>query len=272
MLCFEGVYLRYRPQLRPSLADVSVTVPGGSAVGVVGRTGAGKSTLLAAAFRLVQLEAGTISLDGVNLASLPLQKARQAMGVIPQNPILFSGSLRYNLDPMGVCDDQELWAVLERTHMKGAIGKVANGLDAVVSANGENWSVGERQLLCLARALLLRAPVLWMDEATAAVDVHTDQLIQATIRGEVGRRTLITIAHRLQTIMGYTYVLGMAQGRVVEFDSPRNLLNHSSSLLASLVKESGTANQLRAQANAPSWPMIPIAAGTSDAWIGRVCC
>jgi len=229
---------------------VSLHIPGGSSVGVIGRTGAGKSSLLAAVFRLVPLEAGTICVDGQDLAQVQLHAARRAMAIIPQDPVLFKGTVRFNLDPTGKHSDEHIWATLERAKMRGPVQQLEGGLEEMVDENGENWSVGERQLLCLARALLQQARVMWMDEATAAVDMHTDSLIQESVRAEAGRCTLITIAHRLRTIIAYDMVVGMAKGRIVEHGKPAELLQNPKSLLASLVEETGedAAAQLTAMA------------------------
>jgi ABC-type multidrug transport system fused ATPase/permease subunit len=277
-LVISELRLRYRPGLPLAADGVSFTCEGGSRVGVIGRTGAGKSTLLTALFRLVEPESGTITIDGVDICGLPLASLRRAISIIPQDPLLFSGPLRANLDPNGDYTDQELLETLLRCNMRDAVlGNVPHwsparstrgvseaaakaaaeaGLDAALSAEvgdgGSSWSVGERQLLCLARAMLRRARVLCLDEATAAVDMHTDARIQNVVREETLQHgtTLLTIAHRLHTVIDYDQIIEMAAGKCVGCGSAHELLGTPTSLLFSLVGEMDeeTARQLRSVA------------------------
>lgn len=267
---FFNVSLRYRPSLPLVLKNVSFVVPAGHKVGVVGRTGAGKSSLLVALLRLVDpLDAGHIYLDDVDIGQLGLHVLRASVAVIPQDPVLFSGSVRDNLDPFRRYSDIELNQALLRCHLlhpptettsssggaasssstssssaaapsssSGGAKKQSVSLDDVVTENGANFSVGQRQLLCIARALVGRSRVILMDEATAAVDVETDALIQQTIRQECRNATVLTIAHRLNTILDSDKVLVLEQGEVAEYDAPSALLAKGAeqSLFAQLVQ------------------------------------
>ncbi|KAJ4703009.1 ABC transporter C family member 2-like [Melia azedarach] len=239
---FEDVVLRYRPELPPVLHALSFTVSPSEKVGIVGRTGAGKSSMLNALFRIVELEKGKISIDGCDVAKFGLTDLRKVLSIIPQSPVLFSGTVRFNLDPFSEHNDADLWEALERAHLKDVIRKNSLGLDAEVSEGGENFSVGQRQLLSLARALLRRSKILVLDEATAAVDVRTDALIQRTIREEFKSCTMLIIAHRLNTIIDCDQILVLDAGQVLEHDTPETLLKKEESAFARMVQSTGPAN------------------------------
>ncbi|KAJ3259888.1 hypothetical protein HDU77_001608 [Chytriomyces hyalinus] len=210
------------------LDDITVHIPGGMKVGVVGRTGAGKSSLLQVLFRLVEPSpANSIHLDGISTSTLGLFDLRSRISIIPQEPFCFKGTLRYNLDPFGVYQDADLWSALESVEMKASVESMPEGLESPVAENGSNWSVGERQLICLARAILRNSKLIVLDEATSAVDMRTDALVQKAIRSSKGlfaSSTVLCIAHRLQTIIDFDRVLVLDYGRVVEFGSPHELL------------------------------------------------
>uniref|UniRef100_A0A8C6PLB0 Multidrug resistance-associated protein 1 n=1 Tax=Nothobranchius furzeri TaxID=105023 RepID=A0A8C6PLB0_NOTFU len=195
-----------------------------SEVGIVGRTGAGKSSLTLGLFRIIEAAEGHIFIDGVDIGKLGLHELRSRITIIPQDPVLFSGSLRMNLDPFNSYSDEEIWRALEFSHLKSFVSGLPDKLSHKCCEGGENLSVGQRQLLCLARALLRKTKVLVLDEATAAVDMETDKLIQSTIRSQFEDSTVLTIAHRLNTIMDYTRVLVLEKGQMVEFDSPSRLI------------------------------------------------
>jgi ATP-binding cassette subfamily C (CFTR/MRP) protein 1 len=218
--------LRYRPGLPLVLKGLDVTIEGGSRVGVIGRTGAGKSSVLLALLRLVEAEAdgGAVEIDGVDTARVGLEDVRGRLSIIPQEPILFSGTVRFNLDPTEKYSDDTCWQALRRAHVADHIQSLDGGLDAEVVDDGGNFSVGQRQLVCLARALLRNSKILLLDEATSAVDQATDKLIQSTIRTEFDGATVLTIAHRLDTIADYDKILVLGDGRVLEFGSPAALL------------------------------------------------
>ncbi|KAG8381914.1 hypothetical protein BUALT_Bualt05G0022300 [Buddleja alternifolia] len=239
---FEDVFLRYRPGLDPVLKGLSFTISPHQKVGIVGRTGAGKSSMLNALFRIVEIERGRILIDDFDIAKFGLTDVRKVLGIIPQSPVLFSGNVRFNLDPFGEHNDPDLWEALERAHLKDVIRRSPFGLDAEVLEGGENFSVGQRQLLSLARALLRRSKILVLDEATAAVDVRTDALIQKTIREEFKSCTMLTIAHRLNTIIDSDQILVLDSGQVVEYDTPENLLENEASAFCNMVQSTGPAN------------------------------
>lgn len=218
--------LRYRPGLPLVLSNVTLEIKPREKVGVVGRTGAGKSSMLLALMRLVELTEGSIFVDQVDISSVPLTTLRSRFSIIPQDPVLFTGSLRFNVDPFDTYSDDAVWSSLQRAHLGHFVShEFVGGIHGMVEENGGNLSQGQRQLLCLARALLRKSTVLLLDEATSAVDPVTDRLIQQTIRQEFKNSTILTIAHRLGTIMDYDKILVLDRGCVVEFDSPSALLN-----------------------------------------------
>ncbi|KAK7259662.1 hypothetical protein RIF29_25275 [Crotalaria pallida] len=239
---FEDVVLRYRPELPPVLHGLSFTVPPTEKVGIVGRTGAGKSSMLNALFRLVELQKGRIIIDGCDISKFGLADLRKVLTIIPQSPVLFSGTVRFNLDPFNEHNDADLWEALERAYLKDVIRRNPFGLDAQVSEGGDNFSVGQRQLLSLARALLRRSKVLVLDEATAAVDVRTDALIQKTIRQEFHSCTMLIIAHRLNTIIDCNRILLLDSGRVLEYSTPEELLLNEGSAFYKMVQSTGPEN------------------------------
>ena len=196
-----------------------------------GRTGAGKSSLVTALLRLVEINDGSIIIDGVDISKIGLNTLRSRISIIPQDPILFSGTIRSNLDPFNKFTDTQLWEGLRRCQLVPAI----SSLDDNVSENGGNYSVGQRQLLSLCRALLTRAKIIVMDEATASIDVENDALLQKSIRQEFIDSTCLVIAHRLNTILDSDKILVMDNGKVLEFDTPSNLLKDPSSSFSSLV-------------------------------------
>ncbi|GJP82054.1 hypothetical protein CLOP_g12179, partial [Closterium sp. NIES-67] len=235
----EGVTVRYRPGLEPVLQDVTFQLRGGEKCGVVGRTGAGKSTLMLAFFRLVQPTSGRILIDGVDTSFISLTRLRHSVMAIPQDPVLFGSSLRFNLDPFQQHPDAALWEALDAVQLRGMVGGLQRGLEASMSEFGDNFSVGQRQLVCLARAIVQRSPVVLMDEATANVDLATDALIQSTIRRQFAVSTVITIAHRLHTIIDAHKVLVLEQGRVVEFASPRQLVADKKGSFSRMLSDTG---------------------------------
>lgn len=247
-ITYENVTASYRPGLPPVLSDLSFTIQGGMSVGIVGRTGSGKSSLMLTLFRLIDQLAGRILIDGVDIASLGIDALRAQLAIIPQDPVLFSGSLRSNMDPEGSWPDHKLWEALQAVQLKDAVVKVG-GLDAKMEEGGDNLSVGQRQLFCLARALLQDAQILALDEATANVDSTTDALIQQTLKdctqGHLlggRRRTLLVIAHRINTIMDSDMLLVLSDGKLVEQGSPSELSQKPGGTFARLVQAAQQAH------------------------------
>ncbi|KAF9359122.1 hypothetical protein BGX34_008531 [Mortierella sp. NVP85] len=271
---FRNYSTRYREGLDLVIKNISFTVEPAEKVGIVGRTGAGKSSLTLALFRIIEAanshwakashngadldsdpskkdeiadlekvnveeDGGSIWIDGVDISTVGLTYLRQHLAIIPQDPTLFVGSVRENLDPFSELEDAQLWEALERAHLKEHITSLPGGLSFKVSQGGDNFSVGQRSLICLARALLRKTKILVLDEATAAVDVETDELIQKTIRKEFKDRTILTIAHRIKTVMDSDKILVLEKGRVEEYESPKTLLQRPESLFYSLALQAG---------------------------------
>ncbi|XP_069839782.1 multidrug resistance-associated protein 1-like isoform X2 [Dendropsophus ebraccatus] len=233
---FQNYGLRYRKDLELALKKVTASIQPGEKVGIVGRTGAGKSSLTLGLFRILEPATGAIHIDEKDISKLGLHELRSKITIIPQDPVLFCGSLRMNLDPFDSYSDEDIWTALELAHLKSFASGLPDGLNHICSEGGENLSVGQRQLVCLARALLRKTKILVLDEATAAVDLETDDLIQSTIRKEFQDCTVITIAHRLNTIMDYTRIVVFDKGEIVEFDTPSRLLE-SKGLFYSMAKD-----------------------------------
>ncbi|XP_059804131.1 ATP-binding cassette sub-family C member 3 isoform X2 [Hypanus sabinus] len=235
---FKGYSVRYREGLDLVLKRLNLSISGGEKVGIVGRTGAGKSSMTLCLFRIIEAAEGEICIDGIKIADIGLHDLRSRLTIIPQDPVLFSGTLRMNLDPFDQYSDEEVWRVLELSHLKQYVHNQPAGLGHECSEGGENLSVGQRQLVCLARALLRKTRILILDEATAAVDLETDDLIQSTIRTQFENCTVLTIAHRLNTIMDYNRVLVLDKGEIAEFDSPSNLIAQKG-IFYSMAKDAG---------------------------------
>ncbi|XP_035519694.1 canalicular multispecific organic anion transporter 2 isoform X1 [Morone saxatilis] len=224
-VAFQDYSVRYREGLDLVLKKLTLNVKGGEKIGIVGRTGAGKSSMTLCLFRLLEAAAGDITIDEVKISEIGLHDLRSKLTIIPQEPVLFSGTLRMNLDPFERYTDEEVWKALQHSHLHKFVSNQPAKLELECSEGGENLSVGQRQLVCLARALLRKTRILILDEATAAIDLETDDLIQSTIRTQFEDCTVFTIAHRLNTIMDYTRVLVLDKGQIAEFDTPTNLLS-----------------------------------------------
>ncbi|KAJ4958746.1 hypothetical protein NE237_025857 [Protea cynaroides] len=234
---FQHVTLRYMPSSPAALHDITFTIAGGTQVGIVGRTGAGKSSVVNALFRLTPICGGRILVDGINVADVAIRDLRSHFAVVPQSPFLFEGTLRDNLDPSRVTSDAKIWHALEKCHVKEEI-EAAGGLDSHVKEAGSSFSVGQRQLLCLARAFLKSSKVLCLDECTASVDTQTASVIQSAISSECKGMTVITIAHRISTVLNMDNILVLDQGIVVEQGNPQALLQEESSRFSCFAKAS----------------------------------
>lgn len=249
---FNNYSTRYRPDLDLVLKNIDLDVKPREKIGIVGRTGAGKSSLTLALFRIIESVDGNIDIDNVDTSKIGLEDLRHKLSIIPQDSQVFEGTIRTNLDPTEAYSEDEIWRALELSHLKDHVLKmfeerateeseedIKSALDVKLSEGGSNLSVGQRQLMCLARAILIPSHILVLDEATAAVDVETDKVLQQTIRSEFADRTILTIAHRLNTIIDSDRILVLEQGKVAEFDTPQNLLKKKDSLFYSLCKQGG---------------------------------
>ncbi|KRT84300.1 ABC transporter ATP-binding protein [Oryctes borbonicus] len=236
---FKQIKMRYDKSLPYVLNNLNFTINQDEKIGIVGRTGAGKSSIISALFQLVSTE-GEILIDNLNIETILFQNLRSKISIIPQEPVLFSDTLRKNLDPFNNYDDAVLWNALEEVELKGVVSDLPDGLLTKMSEGGSNFSVGQRQLVCLARAIIRRNKILVMDEATANVDPKTDSLIQTTIRRKFNTCTVLTIAHRLHTIIDSDKVLVMDAGTVKEFDHPYVLLKNKC-VFYEMVQQTGTA-------------------------------
>ncbi|KAK0203733.1 multidrug resistance-associated ABC transporter [Desarmillaria ectypa] len=245
----EDLVIRYAPDLPDVLHHLNFEIQPGEKVGILGRTGSGKSTLALSFFRFVEATEGHILVDGLDIASIGLTDLRSKITIIPQDPTILSGTVRSTLDVFGEYQDAEIFEALRRVHLIPANSSAEDddvvnanmfrNLDSAVSEGGDNFSTGEKQLLCMARAILKRSKVLVMDEATASVDYATDELIGKTIRQEFSESTILTIAHRLRTVIDYDRVMLLDQGSIVEFDTPNVLLSDPASKFYALCKATG---------------------------------
>ena len=252
---FKDYSMRYREGLPYVLKDMSVKIAAGEKVGIVGRTGAGKSSLMQAVFRLTEGASGAICIDGVDTSKVSLHSLRSGCSVIPQDPVLFTGSLRYNLDPFDTSEgDKVLWNALRDVQLQEIVEGLPLKLDFEVQEGGKNFSVGQRQLICLARAILRKNKILIMDEATANVDPETDAVVQETVRKQFTDCTVLTIAHRLHTVIDSDKVLILAGGEVEAFGVPHELLQNEDGLFSLYVSQTGdaAAAALRESAHAAS--------------------
>jgi len=225
-IIFDNVQMRYRAGLPLVLKGLTMHVRGGERIGVVGRTGAGKSSIMSTLFRLVELSGGSITIDGLNISTIGLHDLRSRLAIIPQDPTLFRGTIRSNLDPFNEHTDLELWSALRQSDLVSADASLDDKspgrihLDGIVEEEGLNFSLGQRQLMALARALVRGSQIIVCDEATSSVDMETDDKIQRTMAVGFKGKTMLCIAHRLRTIIGYDRICVMDQGQIAELDTP----------------------------------------------------
>jgi ABC-type multidrug transport system fused ATPase/permease subunit len=245
---FKNVSMRYNPSSPLVLKRVTLSVPPGSTLGVVGRTGSGKSSLLLTLFRIIEIESGgSIEIDSVDIRSVSIQTLRENLSIIPQDPVLFAGSIAYNLDATGKASPEDMWEALEAASPELVEQfRAAQGLETPISEGGNNLSQGQRQLICLARALLRKSKILVLDEATSSVDAKTDQQVQETIRKQFVDKgvTVITVAHRLDTVLGYDKIAVLGDGNLLEYGPPSELVKIRNGNLRQLV-EADRMNKLK---------------------------
>ncbi|ORX63009.1 PSS-domain-containing protein, partial [Hesseltinella vesiculosa] len=243
---FKDVEVQYAPDTPVVLHGISFETKPREKIGIVGRTGSGKSTITLALFRFLTMNRGQIMIDGVDISTLSLEELRSRLTIIPQDPVLFSGTLRQNLDPFGEHDDADLYAALKRSHLTNQEQNTPLSLEDPVLENGSNWSHGQRQLIALARALVKKSTVIVMDEATSSVDFETDRKIQETIRSEFGHATILCIAHRIRTVADYDRILVLDAGEIQEFDTSYNLMTKTDGVFKEMCARSGEQQELLA--------------------------
>uniref|UniRef100_A0AAY4E1V3 Multidrug resistance-associated protein 4 n=1 Tax=Denticeps clupeoides TaxID=299321 RepID=A0AAY4E1V3_9TELE len=270
LITFDRVNFSYSPDGPVVLKNMKATFRPREKVGIVGRTGAGKSSLISALFRLAEPE-GRIYVDSILTSELGLHDLRQKMSIIPQDPVLFTGSMRKNLDPFSQHSDEDLWSALEEVQLKAAVEELPGKMETVLAESGSNFSVGQRQLVCLARAILRRNRILIIDEATANVDPKTDELIQKTIRDKFRDCTVLTIAHRLNTIIDSDRILVLDAGRIHEYDEPYVLLQNQDSMFYQMVKQTGKAEAAFLLQTAKQRPPQIVFLDFVSSYFGRSC-
>ena len=234
---FSDYTLRYRPETEIVLKNLSFSVKSKEKIGIVGRTGAGKSTICLALCRIVEATSGSILIDGVDIKTLGLADLREKITIIPQEPTLFEGTLRFNLDPVGSISDSELMRMAKKASLEDLVNRDEKGLDQDIEDGGKNLSSGEKQLIWILRAILRKNKIVLMDEATANIDIKTEQTIQKLIHEEFTESTVLTIAHRLNTIIHSDKVLVLNRGQVEEYDDPQKLIEDKNSMFYSYAKE-----------------------------------
>ncbi|CAF3410899.1 unnamed protein product [Rotaria socialis] len=243
-IIFKNVSMSHSNESNSSvvLDNICLNIQAGEKIGIVGRTGAGKSSFIQTIFRMGTLVNGQILIDNIDISTVGLDDVRRRISIIPQDPILFTGTMRSNLDRFGDYSDAEIWSALEQVQLKKVVSDVmSNGLHSLISESGLNLSVGQKQLVCLARAILKKNKILVIDEATANVDNATDELIQRAIREQFKNCTVLTVAHRLRTVIDSDRIMVLSHGKLLEFDSPYALLRNSESEFTSLIDQTGAA-------------------------------
>ena len=235
---FINFSVKYRPDTEIVLKNINFLIQGKEKIGIVGRTGSGKSTITLCLFRILEATEGKILIDDVDISTLGLEILRNNLTIIPQDPALMEGSLRYNIDPLDKSEDNEIIKVMQKIGFDYIIKRNKDGLNQEISEGGSNLSVGEKQLICITRAILRKSKIIVMDEATASIDYKTEEIIQKAIAELLNDSTFITIAHRIKTILNYDKILTLDNGKIVDFDTPKNLLNDKNSLFYELYSKS----------------------------------
>jgi ABC-type multidrug transport system fused ATPase/permease subunit len=230
--------VQYRPGTEIVLKNLNFVINGGEHIGIVGRTGSGKSTIALCLFRILEPLQGKIIIDGIDIGIIGLKKLRRNLTIIPQDSTVMNGTLRYNIDPIKFFSDDEIRNVLNKIGFNYIIDNNPNGLDQIISENGNNLSIGEKQLICITRAILRKSKIIIMDEATASIDYKTEEIIQHAINELLKNSTVITIAHRIKTILNSDKIIVLENGNVVEYDSPKNLLSNKNSFFYSFYSKS----------------------------------
>ena len=235
---FINFSVKYRPDTEIVLKDINILIQGKEKVGIVGRTGSGKSTITLCLFRILEATEGKIMIDDVDIRSVGLNKLRNNLTIIPQDPALMEGTLRYNIDPLDRSSDNDIINIMEKIGFDYIVKRNNEGLNQEIAEGGSNLSVGEKQLICITRAILRKSKIIIMDEATASIDYKTEEMIQKAVSDLLNDSTFITIAHRIKTIINYDKILTLDNGKVVDFDSPKNLLNDKTTLFYELYSKS----------------------------------
>ncbi|KAN0029847.1 hypothetical protein ACTA71_007984 [Dictyostelium dimigraforme] len=245
---FKNVEIKYRPNSDPNLKNLSFSVQSNEKIGIVGRTGAGKTTIASSLFRMVECSKGSILIDGIDISNIQLQKLRSSIGIVPQDPFIFTGTIRSNIDPFNEFTDLEIWESIEKVKLKEAINSMPLKLETPLQENGDNgFSFGQKQLLCLCRTILKKFKIILMDEATSSIDYHTAQLIKQTIQENFKDCTTLTIAHRLETIIDCNKIAVIDNGQLIEFDTPSNLMDIPNSKFNRLIKSQTDYNNDKKQ-------------------------
>jgi ABC-type multidrug transport system fused ATPase/permease subunit len=236
---FENYSTKYRPDTDIVLKKINFNVNSQEKIGIVGRTGSGKSTITLSLFRILEPIEGIISIDDIDITTIGLKKLRSNITIIPQDPAIFSGTLRYNIDPLNLVTDDEIKNVMNKINFNYIINKHPNGLYQDIAEGGSNLSVGEKQLICICRAILRKSKIIIMDEATASIDFQTEEIIQKAINEIMKNSTVLTIAHRIKTIIKYDKILVLDNGEVKDFDSPEILKKKKDGIFYELYQKSG---------------------------------
>ncbi|EEE61576.1 hypothetical protein OsJ_15950 [Oryza sativa Japonica Group] len=243
MISISNLEVRYAEHLPSVLKNITCVIPAEKTVGIVGRTGSGKSTLVQVLFRIVEPREGTIKIDSIDICKIGLHDLRSRICILPQDPVMFDGTIRGNLDPMNEYPDSRIWEVVDKCQLGNVVRSTEKKLDEIVIENGDNWSMGQRQLFCLGRILLRKSKILVLDEATASVDSATDRIIQEIIRQEFKDCTVLAIAHRMNTVIDSDLILVLGEGSILEYDTPTKLLQREDSTFSKLTKEYSQQSQ-----------------------------